>query len=357
MKPWLFFLNPMHVTKAFETKQVQVIPGDADMEQIRQFALRDLAPEDVFVGKCRVCNDQVDRSHERFPVEYLERFAATLPGKSLMRGHDYSALPLGRFFDADVVQDGGAHHLVARYFVDAQDAATVRGIELGVLRDVSIGFNAGGRECDLCGKTYDGWMSDDADACQHIAGKTYDGKTCTLTYINAEQAEAMETSLVWLGCQPGAQTVGASAPQYLRKAEHFGAASAAKENDMEIAEALAKISTLEGEKKAWTDREAQLAQQVKAAEEKAALAGDGEKYRAFLRGEITRLYGAVGKQATAEGILKHLEQANAETLETIKAEAQKEFDEKFPPAGHSHSSKGAEGGRQTGDESVWVGGF
>ena len=86
----------MFLKKSFETEQQHTDPQAADLALIRRFAQRDVKAEEVWTGRQSLANDQYDRAHERFPVEYLERFAETLPGKAVMGGHDYDTLPLDR---------------------------------------------------------------------------------------------------------------------------------------------------------------------------------------------------------------------------------------------------------------------
>lgn len=325
--------QPEVLHKAFEAEIKKAAPQAPDLDAIRQFALRDVTADDVFCGSMKVCNTKTDRSHERFPVEYLQRFAATLPGKSLMPGHNYSELPLGRFYDASVIKDGADYALLGKFFVDGEDAKTVRAVELGVFKDVSIGFKAGGRTCDLCGKQYDGWGAfwgddDDDDYCQHYAGQEYDGKTCTVTYAQPEKAEAMEASFVWLGCQYGAEVTvdGRSVSLTDRKREWMtkraGAPPARSEGRMD--EEMMKKAIAEAEGKA-----ARLAEQIEAQK---GLIEDGKAYRAYLRSEIQRKYTSCEMQETGEAILKSLpEHTSATEMLSADGNVQKIFDAKFPP--------------------------
>lgn len=304
---------------------------DSLLALVNRYALEPVAAEQVYVGQIRLANDQYDRSHERFPREYLNRFVETLPGKSLLGGHDYSSLPLGRYIAAEVVKEDGVQWLLTTYYVRAS-SPIVDDIKLGVLKHASIGFYHGGRVCDLCGKAYDWWMSADLDGlaldeeewdayCMHYAGRVYDGKLCTLTYANDEEAEAVEGSLVWLGCQYGAETVrGAAAQPLMTKAAVMAALAERRQ--------IRKGGGMdEHEKKAAAARDSRLKEleaQVAALEAKVAeltpLAKDGETYRGWQKTEILRLSKSLGEEKTGESIVKALTNADAATLDACRQE-------------------------------------
>jgi hypothetical protein len=94
----LSFSGAFVLTKAIESQQTHIETSDEDLALVRKFSLRDVTGDQVWLGKMRLANTKVDRAGERFTKAYLDRFAATGPGKSVMPGHNYDALPLGRFY-------------------------------------------------------------------------------------------------------------------------------------------------------------------------------------------------------------------------------------------------------------------
>ena len=193
-----------------------------------------------------LCHDQYDRTLERFPLAYLDQFAKTIPGKSVLPCHNQGGywssgdLPLGRFFKADIekvvesefpmlMRTGLAKALapipgfenkrktvnyLAPSFYFANDDSTEglrKNIDLGVYKHVSIGFSYDDLICDICGKSYLYWSSDGSAGCPHYRGDVLDdGRLVTLTFGgDASQAEALEGSIVYLGAQPGARLVKA----------------------------------------------------------------------------------------------------------------------------------------------------
>jgi len=293
----------------------KMAPAQAsDLELIKQHIQpgAEFQAEDVLIGSAKLAHDQYDRSSERFTEAYLQRFAETLPGKALLEGHNYEKSPSGRWFDANVQQDAAGKYLAAKFYVKAK-SDIAEDIRLGIAKDVSIGFKPDQLICDMCSAPVWGAKSD----CQHFPGQDYDGKTATATYGgDVKRVEALEGSLVWLGCQPGAQVMGQSSPLYQRK---MALAAAAQEGDsMELKEALAEIDRL-----------------------KAELAASGkyqktaERYEAFLRGEIARKTkvkelastrdekaaersAAFVQKMSASATVEQLEEMSADLDETLK---------------------------------------
>jgi hypothetical protein len=303
---------------------------DSTMSAINQYALEPLQASDIYAYQMKLANDQYDRDEERFTPDYLKRFADTLPGKSVMRGHDYRSEPAGRIYDADVHKDTGTggNYLLVKAYLDA-DGPLTPVVRKGIAGHVSIGFNADQRLCDICGKDYDGyWKQVDADdePCSHIKGRMYNGVKCTVTYGgDLDKVEGLEASHVWLGAQYGATTTR-GAISHIRKAAHYDAMTptvGGKGHDMdekEMTAAKARESALQAE----IDR-------LK------PLADDGGKYRSWQKAEIARLYSSLGEQNTGAAMLKILDSADAETLDGVRRDVDKK-----------HAAAFAAGGAQTG---------
>jgi hypothetical protein len=173
------------------------------LAKVNAFALKELGVDDIYARKCLLAHNCIDRDVERFSEPLLDNFAATLPGKSLLFGHDRrNYLPMGLFFDAttEVMSADQFKALTgeeARLPEGATDVKVLWGwfyiaktptsadmitnFEAGVYRHVSIGFAAS----DLIS-----------------VKKDINGPTQFYEYI--APGEALEGSLVWLGAQPGA---------------------------------------------------------------------------------------------------------------------------------------------------------
>ena len=169
--------------------------------KINRYALKTLSADEVFVRKYLMSHNLIDRDNERFPEKILDDFAATLPGKSLLNGHDRHSLPIGLYFDANTEEltteqftaltgeearlPEGIVKVKALwgwvYMLKAQfNESMTANIDAGIYRHASIGFKA-------------------ADIIP-VKGQ-YDN---ILYWEYVPPGEALEGSIVWLGAQPGA---------------------------------------------------------------------------------------------------------------------------------------------------------
>jgi hypothetical protein len=304
---------------------------DHVLAAINRYAHQPATADQVYAAQAKLANDRYDRSDERFPEAYLQRFAATMEGKSLLPGHDRTGMPLGKWVLPTVEKDADGAHLAAWFYVPA-GSDTAEKVRLGIAKDVSINFRAAGRTCDLCGSAYDG-----PKGCQHTKGIEYDGRRCTVTYSgDPARVEALEGSLVWLACQYGTQVVGAKAAGtgsgYVVEIEDLGGDAAGEKSMLKEEEVTAlqtKAADLETKVKSFEE-------QVKALEKREDRAKDGDAYHEWLRGEIARKMSmASGKSEDADTILKKLDGANLTTLKQWEKLADERLDAKFPPSAQS----------------------
>lgn len=230
-------------------------PSQADLTILEgdDFAGKTLDPGEIHCRGMKLCHNQYDRAYERFPEEYLKRFNDTLVGKSVLPGHNYDALPLGRFYtaeltssmedmpcpdnsmgrelpewwwnyyDEDAAPTGSIKDIVPAFvnkrkrvqwcepsfYFAANDATEPmrQNIDLGVWRHVSIGFRYDDLTCDLCDASYLSYN------CPHILGYMDEAgkKVATGTYSgDTQKVEALEGSIVYLGCQPRARLMKAA---------------------------------------------------------------------------------------------------------------------------------------------------
>jgi len=316
----------MIIQKTFDARQEVETPTTSDLEAIRKYALREVTADDVFLGKMALANTKVDRSHERIPFDYLKRFCDTLPGKPVMTGHDLNRLPVGRFYEADLVpRPDGEHEIIARFYLPA-DSPLRKSVELGIASGVSIQGRAHHRTCSVCTKQY--------ERCDHDAGRSYNGKVCIAEWGgDLERYEAIEGSLVANPCQFDAQVLARSTPSgYIAKSAvaggtiilDYGAEGPApQEIDMELKEALEKIASLETE----------LGDLKKAQAENEPLVAAGKEYLDVLKEEALTKSGAVSEadKAQTEALLGSFTEPNIAIVKTIHKAAKARFDEKYPP--------------------------
>jgi hypothetical protein len=305
--------------KSFHIKALEPLAVDDALAAINKFTRRPVTAEEVYVGRAELANDVHDKSGERFPPPYLERFAETIVGAPVLEAHDKKRSGVGKWFGASVDRHAdGSAHLITDFYLDAK-SDLARRVDLGIASDVSIGVMVPkmARACDLCGKAYEG-------GCTHNVLEEYGGKTCTLTYGgDVRRVRAIEGSFVGVGCQHGAQVMRAKvwAPGGLLvdddgRREEPAPDPVPEGDDMEKAE-------LEAQNKALAD-------------ENVALKADapwitaGKAYHAALLEEITKAYGVL-KQDPAP-MVKLLTNADVETLKEHRDGLLKQIDDKFPPS-------------------------
>ena len=202
-------------------------PTAKQLAQINELTRRPFTADELYIGSVMLANDQVDRSYEWFTPAVLKQFAKTIVARNLEMGHEYRMNPpQGLFFDASVVKEGDVNWLKCWYYMPKTDANehTRAMLDAGVYRYSSIGFApADGADnsewdmiCDLCGKSYL-----DMTECQHFAGTKYgergENVTCTVHYEGKWQA--VEGSIVYLGCQYDAEMKSNTEPTFEKLAE------------------------------------------------------------------------------------------------------------------------------------------
>jgi hypothetical protein len=326
------------------------VPTPEDLALIHRYTLRPMEPDELYVRRMVLANDAVDRSYERFTPEVLNRFAETLPGKSLLVAHDKGRPAQGLFYQAQVRKaapgESGGHSLVASFYMvkSPANADARQQIDGGVMRHVSIGFRYDQRLCDICGREY--------YDCPHFPGDTIEDaggtpRTVTSHYGgDLSRYEANEGSLVYLGCQRDATIVKHEHEHEEGRMENEKALARIKELEAELAAVQARVVSipkLEEERdrlKAERDsfheqlRSAQaLAGHVLPSEEERALGEDGKAYREHLRAEVKRLAGIVKSEAEANLLLSALPNAPAKALKELVDSYQARVEEKFPPSG------------------------
>lgn len=197
-------------------------PTETDLALINDMALEPMTADQIYVRKIRLANDRVDRDFERFSRGVLNKFSDTLPGKSVLIGHEHHSAPIGRFYDAKVARDKatGTAWLEGKWYapITAQNEHDRKSIDAGVWSYTSIGFMWDAVECDICKQDYRSMK------CSHLLGTDYpvdqvsgdmppiasdSGKTVTATATYKGDAQAVEGSIVYLGAQYDAAIVKA----------------------------------------------------------------------------------------------------------------------------------------------------
>ena len=170
------------------------VPNDAQLQKINALAKGTMTAEQVYVFSVRLCDDQVDRDHERFDTAALPELAKLFVGKSGIVDHKWSAgSQLARIFDTEVVTENGVTSIKAWAYIRRGGAGDewIADIEAGIKKEVSVGCAMGQSVCSVCGGAY--------GSCGHRKGEYYEGELCCA--ILREPVDAYEFSFVAVPAQ------------------------------------------------------------------------------------------------------------------------------------------------------------
>lgn len=266
-----------------------------DMVLINALAKTALEPEQVYTFAVRLCDNEIDRDHERFDLAALQTLSELFVGKSGIFDHNWSAEgQTARLYKTElcpgegITRAGEACWYLKGYAYmlrSEKNRDLIEEIEGGIKKEVSIGCSVTRSVCSICGQS----------GCSHQRGRLYDGKLCYFTL--QDPVDAYEWSFVAVPAQrrSGVMKAFAGEKLSLRKllAEH---------ND-----ALLQLERLENE------------------------ARMGRAYMKGLRRELIRLAGMADKGLDMElfaGVAEKLEEQ--ELLELTKVYRQR-IDRQFPP--------------------------
>lgn len=182
---------------------------DSELKEINKLTLEPLAAEDVFVYKVAICDNDIDRDFEVFPVKSLKKMKSLFLGKTMIKDHQASAdNQVARIYatelkasETEVTSTGEVYtQLVAKCYMLNTDAnkSLIAEIKGGIKKEVSVGFRNGKSLCSICG------VDGTKDYCRHYWGKEYEGQVC---HFKLEPNDAYEVSFVAVPAQPKAGTI------------------------------------------------------------------------------------------------------------------------------------------------------
>ena len=184
---------------------------EAELKAINKHTLEPLAAEDVFTFKAILCDNELDRTHEKFTLKALQDFQKLFVGKTVIKDHDRCAdNQVARIYATELVADpkaitksGEAYtQLVAHCYMvkTASNADLIAEIKAGIKKEGSVGCAVSHVYCSICG-------TDNAQSyCRHWPGKSYDkeGGPQVCTFALDGGRDAYEFSLVAVPAQKAA---------------------------------------------------------------------------------------------------------------------------------------------------------
>lgn len=168
-------------------------------DAINGLAAREVDPAEYTIRGMNLCNGRRDYYNSRFSRSALQEVAELLPGAPVMRSHNYDGLPVGTFIEGKVVKQDGVDTVQALYYMpnDDEGSRLRTRIDLGIQREVSIGWRCMGAQCSVC--------NEHIYACPHIPGDIYRGKgICEFEFSGI--TNVLEGSMVFRGGQKGTST-------------------------------------------------------------------------------------------------------------------------------------------------------
>lgn len=200
--------GPGMIEKATHLESQEVT--EAELRAINKFTQKPLTADQVFTFKAVLCDNELDRTYERFSLKALQDLKKLFLGKTVIKDHRRTAdNQVARIYSTELVQSekatqGGELYvqLVARCYMvrTASNADLITEIEAGIKKEGSVGCAVTGSICSICGtdntKTY----------CPHWPGRKYakdnGEQVCTFTLNGAR--DAYEFSLVAVPAQRAA---------------------------------------------------------------------------------------------------------------------------------------------------------
>ena len=177
-------------------------PEADDLALINGLARRELEADEVYTFALRLCDNDIDRDHERFEDGTLDELAPMFVGVSGVFDHQWSAREqTARIYRTEVVDgegmltsDGRPYRFLkgwAYMMRTDENAALIAEIDGGIKREVSVGCAVEKVLCSVCGR--------ELDECPHEKGEEYDGQVCCGVLTGA--TDAYEWSFVAVPAQ------------------------------------------------------------------------------------------------------------------------------------------------------------
>ncbi len=358
------------VTK--ETKTGQEI-SEEHLSLINLHTRRDFTKEELYTFPVILCDNEIDRDHERFPIETLKKFIPLFLGRTGIMDHQWKAgNQNARLYHVEVIKESGQKNSLeedyaylkgyAYMVITESNKDLIAEIDAGIKKEVSIGFSISEAKCSICGNSI--W---DYEECPHIPGREYTEKgSKSLCYVDLlEPKDAYEWSFVAVPAQPGAGVVKKA---YDEKQKHIGKNKEetkkylpvmegglklfnlkefivnAKEKELEKVEVSVKdlediqehVNVIELAKETEEGKVKGLEDKVKELEPKAEM---GSQYVDDLKKECLRLGALVDKNFNADVMEKVYDKCDVEELKTFKEQFEKQVDELFPPSTQTTNSQ------------------
>ena len=152
-----------------------------EMSLVNTYARRELSEDEVYLFSVALCDNDIDRDHERFTLDALHTLSALFVGKTGIIDHHPSAKnQKARIISCSVeavegtytVMGDPLYRLTARAYIRRSEgnAELIEMIDSGIVKEVSVGCSIGRTVCSVCGR--------ELYTCGHVKGESYNGRLC-----------------------------------------------------------------------------------------------------------------------------------------------------------------------------------
>ena len=277
-----------------------------DLEMINKLTRRNFEENEVYTFNVVLCDNEIDREHERFTDEALDKLATLFVGKTGILDHNptsgnqtariykcYTEFIKGKFNKLKMPYK----RLVATAYMpkSEKNENIILEIDSGIKKEVSVGCSVESKICSICGQNVN------ETKCAHKKGRRYKientYKTCH--YILDNPTDAYEWSFVAVPAQREAGVIKAFSPVM-------------KGGEKNMEEIIKSLNS--GEAVSLSEQEAlKIADLIKNLKEKAEIGG---YYKEELRSEVVRLSSLVQPEVSTE-LMKNI--TNKFSIEELKA--------------------------------------
>lgn len=282
------------------------VPTDEELELINGYTRKRFSKEEVYVFTVVLCDNDVDRDYQRFPVETLTALEKMFVGKSGIFDHNpmtnnQTARIIScstKSVDGVVTATGDQYfRLEARAYIPKgrQFDDVIYAIESGIKKEVSVGCSVAFEKCSICGENM--------GSCGHKRGEIYGGKLCFGELI--DPIDAYEWSFVAVPAQREAGVIKS----------YFGD----RERSISVEEILKSIGAGEGLSldSAQTEKLCDYIEKLKKS------AADGAFYRNELKAAVKKYSAIIQPDISEKTIEKIMGSLTVKELSELKASYEK----------------------------------
>lgn len=288
----------MNIMKAGGVGESLEVSGE-ELNHICAQSRKKLSAKEVYTFCVRLCDNEVDRDHERFPVETLRELSALFVGKCGVFDHKWSAHEqVARIYRTELVQEesvrtaaGDTYCYLKGYAYMLRTESNrdlIAEIEGGIKKEVSVGCSVERAICSICGENMH-----EGNRCVHVKGRMYGGEICRADLRGA--TDAYEWSFVAVPAQKKAGV----------------------------------MKRMDGAWKELTQSRPELADEWETLEREAAV---GRRYLSALRGEVVRLGGLAEPNLKRETMVRMVQQLEENELGALKKAYEERLEELYPAA-------------------------